>query len=74
LSKSIELAQRRIREDQARLEEQLAVVALLKAQGRPSEAAEMLVRAYQKFLNQSQNDLAVALSNDSGCEDDLNRT
>jgi hypothetical protein len=57
---SLDLLRLRVREDQARLEAQMAVVAQLKAHGRPIEVAEMLVRAYQKFLKQSLDDLAIA--------------
>lgn len=58
LEYSFDEAQRRVREDEARLEAQLAVVASLKAKGRPTDVAEMLVRAYQKFLKRSLEDLA----------------
>jgi hypothetical protein len=57
---SLDLLRLRVREEEARLEAQMAVVAQLKADGRPIEVAEMLVRAYQKFLKQSLDDLAIA--------------
>lgn len=56
----LDVARHRIREDKARLEAQLAVVANLRAHGRPTEVAEMLVGAYQKFLKQSVDALVVA--------------
>lgn len=58
--RSEEELRRRVREDEARLEAQLAVVVRLKAKGRPSEVAEMLVQAYRKFLKQSLHERAVA--------------
>ena len=57
---SLELARHHVREDKSRLEAQLAAVARLKAAGRPTEVAEMLARAYQKFVEQSSEDLAEA--------------
>jgi hypothetical protein len=57
---SLDLLRLRVREEEARLEAQMAVVAQLKADGRPIEVAEMLARAYQKFLKQSLDDLAIA--------------
>jgi hypothetical protein len=56
----LDMARHRFREDKARLEAQLAVVASFRAHGRPTEVAEMLVRAYEKFLRQSVDALAVA--------------
>lgn len=57
---SPQLARHHVRENELRLEEQLAAVARLKAAGRPTEVAEMLAHAYQKFVNQSVEDLAEA--------------
>ena len=57
---SLALARHHVRENKSRLEEQLAAVARLKAAGRPTEVAEMLAHAYQKFLKQSVEDLAEA--------------
>lgn len=57
---SVEVAQRRVREDQVRLDAQLAVVAALQSQGQSIAVAEMLVLAYRKFLKQSEKELAAA--------------
>jgi hypothetical protein len=66
----LEILQHRVREDTERLQTQLAVIAALKQKGQSTEVAEMFARAYQKFLKQSIDDLAVA---EKEARNDLNR-
>jgi anionic cell wall polymer biosynthesis LytR-Cps2A-Psr (LCP) family protein len=57
---SLDMLRCRVREDTERLQRQLAVIAALQEKGQSTEVAEMFARAYQKFLKQSIDDLAVA--------------
>jgi DNA-binding SARP family transcriptional activator len=66
----LEILQHRVREDTERLQTQLAIIAALKQKGQSTEVAEMFARAYQKFLKQSIDDLAVA---EKEAINDLNR-
>jgi hypothetical protein len=63
--RSLETARRRVREAEERLRLQEAVVAGMKADGRPTEVAEMLAQAYREFLKHARRELEMAEAQES---------